>query len=484
MKHIIRIVLTLALIAILGSAGCEKSTDSSESRSIYIDIIIPGNNAIVPAGIVPIEAVAIARDGVDDVRFYINDVLIGSALPTNGDTVYYSWDASTELDGSSHVIKARLYDKASHVDSCHITIHIETGSSGGTHHDNDITVNEVWSAAQNPHYIDNLITIYDGASLQILEACSVYVAQYCGIVVDSGDLTISGDTLAPVLLTSAEASPAPGDWKGIQGISSQGNIFLYGCIIEYAGFQNWYGSVYLEDGKDLNMMDCTIRNSGGNGLVVTAGARIGTFRRNTITSCNSYPVIVNPTSVMPLVENNSFSGNAIDEVGIFEGELKYSLTWPKLDQPYNVQGLIYAGSFESHAVLTIQAGTTLRMGAASGIIVGGNGAGGLIANGTAGQVIFTSDQSVPSAGDWKGISFYDYAYSDSCLLKGCKIEYGGGASNGIIACSNAAPVIMEDSIGHSASWGVYLEGVQIPDSTLLEAENTFYDCANGNVSSP
>jgi len=47
--------------------------------------------------------------------------------------------------------------------------------------------------------------------------------------------------------------------------------------------------------------------------------------------------------------------------------------------------------------------------------------------------------------------------------------------------SDAIPQIENCSFGHSSSYGIYLEGVDHPDPSTLESENTFYDNASGEV---
>ena len=112
-------------------------------------------------------------------------------------------------------------------------------------------------------------------------------------------------------------------------------------------------------------------------------------------------------------------------------------------------------------------------------------AAGIVADGTAGQITFTSAYPSPAPGNWNYIGFYDQS-SSQCLLKHCRIEYGGGQSGwGMVYIDNTnKPLITNDSIGNSADWGVYLDGSVYPDSAAIRTHNTFYNNASGNIYRP
>jgi len=148
--------------------------------------------------------------------------------------------------------------------------------------------------------------------------------------------------------------------------------------------------------------------------------------------------------------------------------------------PYFVTDDIDIGDATNNPVDTIAPGTTIKLNQNAQIAVGYSSAGGLVCDGTAGQITFTSSVAVPSAGDWYGLYFWGNSMSSQCQLKNCKIEYGG-KDYGNIYINNCTPTVTGDSIGFSAHYGIYLTGATSPDSSALEANNVFYNCPDGHI---
>lgn len=73
---------------------------------------------------------------------------------------------------------------------------------------------------------------------------ALYIAYYSE---DYGKLITQGTAESPVVLTSNSPSPAKGDWNGVYFYAgSNGSDFTY-CEINYAGQDEYYGAVYLEE---------------------------------------------------------------------------------------------------------------------------------------------------------------------------------------------------------------------------------------------
>jgi hypothetical protein len=93
--------------------------------------------------------------------------------------------------------------------------------------------------------------------------------------------------------------------------------------------------------------------------------------------------------------------------------------------------------------------------------------GALIAQGTADNPItFTSSQTTPAAGDWKGIRFYNTTDDDISELKYCVVEYGGSGNQGLVYLYNAKPPISYSTFRHSAHAGIYAYGSGSSDSQI------------------
>jgi len=150
--------------------------------------------------------------------------------------------------------------------------------------------------------------------------------------------------------------------------------------------------------------------------------------------------------------------------------------------PYIIKGDIEVGG-ASGPVLTIAPGTTIKLQSGVELYCGYNNPGAFVAAGTSGRILFTSWRESPSPGDWRDIGFYGMTGAQTAL-KHCLIEYGGGSNGNIYIRSTDKPDIANDSIGHSADWGIYLEGSTYPDTIAMRLTNYFYSNASGDIRRP
>lgn len=103
----------------------------------------------------------------------------------------------------------------------------------------DFKTDSVHVGGLAPTFVPNVtLTLNQGVTLKFEPASTAPTLVAFGDIGQSPDknaaLIINGTTDAPVLLTSAKATPAPGDWAGLWLITSVGSQ-LNNVIIEYAG---------------------------------------------------------------------------------------------------------------------------------------------------------------------------------------------------------------------------------------------------------
>jgi hypothetical protein len=134
-------------------------------------------------------------------------------------------------------------------------------------------------------------------------------------------------------------------------------------------------------------------------------------------------------------------------------------------------------------VLTIAPSVTIELQSGVEFYCGVDNPGAIVADGSRGQIVFTSARASPSPGDWLDLGFYDKS-SAQCTLSYCKIEYGGGNRGDIYIRNTNKPNITNDSVGRSSSWGIYLDGFTFPDSVALRQLNTFYLDSLGDIHRP
>jgi hypothetical protein len=122
------------------------------------------------------------------------------------------------------------------------------------------------------------------------------------------------------------------------------------------------------------------------------------------------------------------------------------------------------------AVLTIEAGVTIRFGAGGTLNIdatSGTGAahGALIAIGTpAAKIVFTSDAAAPQAGDWLGLGFGRAADAGDAL-RYVQVAYAGGPGTGSNSCPYPGRVGQNDAairiFGTTAPSGQFITDTEI-----------------------
>lgn len=149
-----------------------------------------------------------------------------------------------------------------------------TTPSGCTTSVSGTLVSATWTPAQSPYCITGNVSIT--GTLTVSAGTSVLVNPGYSITVTSGgSLMAQGSQTAPVVFTSAQASPVPGDWGGIvfnagavgSTITSDnysGGSLLQHTIVEFAG-------PGIATAESLFLDNCTIQN---NRTTTTNGAGI------------------------------------------------------------------------------------------------------------------------------------------------------------------------------------------------------------------
>lgn len=167
------------------------------------------------------------------------------------------------------------------------------------------------------------------------------------------------------------------------------------------------------------------------------------------------------------VINGNRSVTAIfTKVTAVSGAIRADAVWTVAQSPYLVTGAIL---IEPGTTLTIEPGVVIRVKPDLAIRVDG----GLVARGTAESPIrFTSNEVVPTGGDWGYIQFTDSsadaAFDDSggylsgSILEHCIVEYAGRVGdtlNAAVRIENSAPFVNQNTIQNNAGAGLRFSGV-------------------------
>lgn len=440
------------------------------SRKDQIDptcyIINPQDNSMV-SGAIRIKAVAMDNKEVTYAEFFINNVRKGVDSTASNSVYEYIWNPGSAT--GTQTIVARAYDQAGNVgESPSIIVTIAT--TGPTYHSGEITTPQTWTKRQSPHIITEDLLVE--ARLTIEAGAVIQFSAGTQIEVNDGDIIARGTNLEPIVFTSNEEEPYPGDWERIifnRMLESQNTIFD-NCVIEYANI-----GIYLQR-RSISVINSQIQNNSQHGLVCNDG-RFKYFYNNVITRNGDYPISITPDAVSTLGTNNSWSGNnnGYDAIEVIYGNIGHSGTWRNQGVPYIITDHIYLEyEYDLPVTLTIEPGCIIafdRWGGAIEIYEQAT----LNASG----VTFTSTdglQNQGGPGDWDGIFVYD----GSLNLQNCIVEYGGSGDEAVIFIQSyqtySSISIDNCIIRYNATSGISLDIHEIGDAYITNTRITYnYD---------
>jgi len=352
----------------------------------------------------------------------------------------------------------------------------------------EIDADATWLDHGVPYVLTDDAYVTSSATLTISAGCTIGlntgVDLYCGYS-EPGSIIAIGTAESPITFTTFVDTVA-GIWDGITFYSQTiSTARLSYVTVEYAGNTGASrdGAVSVDNCR-IKMDHCTLRDNGQYGVFAVTSGYFDDFSNNAITTSGEYPVKIDANEAWTLGTGNVLTGNTKDGIMIEGENIESSGTWLNHGVPYVISDDVYISDATNSPVLTIAAGTTIKLNTGVEFYVGYAAAGGLICDGTAGEITFTSVINPPSAGDWDRLSFYSQSINSQCKLINCRVEYGGGDDYGNIYISDCTPTVTGCNIGHGAAYGIYLTGSEYPDPATLRANNTFYDNASGDIREP
>ncbi len=344
---------------------------------------------------------------------------------------------------------------------------ITTGVSYGLNHSGNITSNETWYAADNPHIVTGSIHVYSSATLTIEKGCEVKfdagTALYIGYY-SAATLNAVGTEDVSITFTSNTGSPAPADWRGIVFFNStvDGSTIMDYCTVEYGGYDSYNSNINCNNASPT-IQNCTIRYSDGYGIYCDNNSA-PTLTNNTINNNGSHPISLYCGVLDSNVTGNTGSGNGTDAIEVRDGNITSSRTWVPQGLYFNVTGGIHV---YNGATLTTNPGCLVKFNAGAALYIGYYSAATLNAVGTSGShIAFTSNAATPAPADWRGIVFFNSTVDGSTIMDYCTVEYGGLDSyNSNINCDNASPTIQNCTIRYSDGYGIYCDNNSAPTLT-------------------
>jgi len=167
----------------------------------------------------------------------------------------------------------------------------------------------------SPYYLNKNMAVLEGAGLAFDPGVIVKLAN-AGIISD-GKITAIGSQQKPILFTSfKEATPADGDWFGINLTDkSYGSKFKYVEFKYGGGDLQQFGAALKASQNPIEVENCVFENNISRGLQLTNTASIiknnKFFGINKSQSANIKPSAISVSSGADKIENNYFERNNV-----------------------------------------------------------------------------------------------------------------------------------------------------------------------------
>lgn len=313
-----------------------------------------------------------------------------------------------------------------------------------------------------------------------------------GLGTGPGSLYAEGTAADPIVFTGdkSEAGETVG-WSGL-GIGQES--VLRHCIIEYAGGEApnpHHSAVIINTASSAVFEQNIIKESASGGVDLRGNEWNVTFEDNLIENAYHYGIMVDSRIVHQVPLSNSLVNTP--GFGINGTVIEGHVTWPIRPEPYVLTYTVLVQS-PDNCSLTLPPGTQLQMESGASIEVGNDNwqPGTLIAEGTAEKPIVitlaTADREEGN-GNWGTILLGPQATATT-KINNCVLEYGGNDgmygyyglvyNYGIVHFYNTddlnAPVVQNNKIAHSSSYGISLRNAN-PDVT----NNIFENNAEGDI---
>ncbi|MEM8533985.1 MAG: right-handed parallel beta-helix repeat-containing protein [Chloroflexota bacterium] len=182
---------------------------------------------------------------------------LNDASPTISTTTFTdNGGRALELNGASFPTLSELSASGNGFDGVTVT---------GT----TVTDDYTWGQAIDNYLVTGNVTVNPDTTLDIVPDTTVrFIGTNTSLIVD-GTLTAVGTTDNPILFTSGQSTPAPGQWKQIVFNDDSQNSVLEYVTVEYGGY---FDPVIVIGTSSATIRNSTITRSNDDGIEVSAGS--------------------------------------------------------------------------------------------------------------------------------------------------------------------------------------------------------------------
>ncbi len=342
--------------------------------------------------------------------------------------------------------------------------------TGETVVNQNITSSETWTLAGSPYIIQSNITI-NGTALPVLTieaGVEVRIDPDRYIIVGhnsselyAGGLCVMGTDGLPVVFTSTEVDPQPGDWAYIR---------FYNEILEDETQINHAHFMYGGSGSNAmvsinncspDFISCTFSDCANIGVNNTNNTDSATFTDCTFDNCGSYPLSIPVNFTCRVGSTNIFTDNGVQMIRVFDDVINTEQVWTNPGIPYHITENIIV--YYCEEPFTIEDGCELVFAPARYMQIGHGSSSSLTGSIHANDATFRGETG--TAGEWYGISFQSYSIDNSftnCIFR------DGGYSWEAMMLVQPAPVVFDQCVIENVSG----YGIKANDNSEVTMTNT------------
>ena len=351
-----------------------------------------------------------------------------------------------------------------------------------------------WLDLGTPYIFNGNVTVNNGVTLDLSPGVTIKLGTNRQMTVN-GTLVAEGTSGDHITFTSAQASPALGDWYYIYFAAADAGCSLAYCDFSYGGYGSAGTLYFYNSGTNVTMADSTVSSSLSYGIncayyssptftdcSITDNATYGIYcdgnSTPTVSGCTvsnngSYAIRMYPKGIEGIAASMTISGNNPNGIEIPSGSIDglgdAAATWYDPGAPYIATGSI---TLNNAVTLTMNPGITMKFNPNRTMTISGK----LVANGSpSDHITFTSNQASPAPGDWGYI--YLAATDAGSSLSYCDFAYGGYGSVGILYFYNSSNYVSLSNVtvSDSSNRGIqcsYYSSPSIANCTIRD--NTTY----------
>jgi len=262
-----------------------------------------------------------------------------------------------------------------------------------------ITEDTTWTVGKSPYVVTGDVTVNNSVTLTVDPGVEVRFDGNHALIV-RGTLDAEGTASQPIVFTSNQAEPAPGDWAFLDFRSDSTASVVRHAVVEYGGNETragWYcvaGAVCVNT-DSLALDQSTVQHSATRGLVLSQSDAMVTgnaFHANAEEGIRLHYCNFNAGPCCPSISGNSFTQNAsaihfnsgqdpllfgnqasdndTNGVVLATSSFRGDNIW-EADMPYVVPAWCTLGAYGAGLVnVMIEPGAVIKIGEGGGLSVG------------------------------------------------------------------------------------------------------------------